>query len=213
MKSLKSLTVLLAALTFATGLLAANVFPVFETNAVSFTVPTSLPGCVKDLGHQIGTNYVYNLNGELFSDKDGQIQTTAEGFDGQTDESTPWKTLSELLAFYQAGGSEEEMKSLYDNTSSNFIKMVYGNEQIKGNLKSWGHSMAGMNVILAFEYSNGYLAFVQINYKDGHHQALPFFFTLTGHRYKVSAKNDKKPAAAFLNIGLYLNKQLAPRAS
>ena len=83
---------------------AADVFPQFVKNKLSFTVPKNTPGCVSDPGSLVGTNYVYQLNGQVFANPaSGHIQSLAEGFSGKSNGSSPWKTLTELLGNMPGG--------------------------------------------------------------------------------------------------------------
>ncbi|MGP8078923.1 MAG: hypothetical protein ACLPVI_00220 [Dehalococcoidales bacterium] len=188
--------------------LASDVFPVFTNTVINITIPASIPGCADDMGHLIGTNYVYQLDGQLFADNKGHIQTVSEGFDGKTDESTPWKTLTELLAFYQNGGSKDNLAALYDETATNYENTMYGTDEMKDRFQAYGRSIVSMQVILSCRYSDNYnLAFIRFDYKDGRHDVMPYFFTLIGTRYKLAAVNLGKPSPWLLNIGLYLNKE------
>jgi hypothetical protein len=186
---------------------ASDVFPVFTNTVVHITVPSKIPGCMSDIGHLVGTNYVYELDGQMFSDGKGHIQTVTEGFSGKTDEGTPWKTLTELLSFYQNGGSKKDLAALYDETATNYVNLMYGTDEMKERFQAYGRSIINMEIILGCKYSDNYLAFIRIDYKDGHHDITPYFFTLIGTRYKVAAVNLGKPSPSFLNIGVYLNKE------
>ncbi|HEY5043966.1 MAG TPA: hypothetical protein VIK53_18490 [Verrucomicrobiae bacterium] len=208
MKFIRLFTWIFAASIYSGDVLASDIFPAFTKTPVNITIPASIPGCASDIGHLIGTNYIYQLDGQLFSDNKGHIQTVTEGFDGKTDESTPWKTLTELLAFYQNGGSKDDLAALYDEKATNYVNSMYGTDEMKERFQAYGRSIVSMQVILCCKYSDNYqLAFIRLDYKDGHHDIIPYFFTLIGTRYKVAAVNLDKPLPAFLNIGLYLNKE------
>lgn len=208
MKCMNFFTWIFVASICSGDVLASDAFPVFTTTPINITIPASIPGCANDIGHLIGTNYVYELDGQMFSHDKGHLQTVAEGFSGKTDESTPWKTLTELLAFYQNGGSKNDLAALYDETSTNFINLVYGTDEMKGRFQAFGHSIVGMQIILGCKYSDNYIAaYVRMDYRDGHHDITPFFFTAAGAKYKVIALNIDKPVPSFQNIGLYINKE------
>lgn len=206
MKYLKIL-ILVAAWGAVENVIAADVFPDFVRNPVDFIVPTNTPGCVNDPSSLVGTNYVYKMNGQSFpASVNAHIQSTAEGFSGKTDESTPWKTLTELFAAYQNGSPETEVRALYSGNSTNFMTMVYGNEQMKARFKAMGLSITGMQVVWAYDYAGGYLAQVRLSHKDSHSEVSQFYFILEGGKYKVSSINFSKPDASLMNIGLFLNK-------
>jgi hypothetical protein len=208
MKFTKLFTWIFAVSICSGNVLASDVFPIFTNTPINITIPASIPGGVSDIGHLIGTNYVYQLDGQLFSDNKGHIQTVTEGFDGKTDEGTPWKTLTELLAFYQNSGSKDNLAGLYDETATNYVNLMYGTDQMKERFQGYGRSIISMQVILCCKYSdNYYLAFIRLDYKDGHHDVIPYFFTLIGAKYKVASVNLGKPSPWLLNIGLYLNKE------
>ncbi len=206
MKLIKVL-ILVAALGAAKNLIASDIFPGFEKTSINFAVPTNTPACFSDPTFLIGTNYIYKLNGQIFSSPaEGHIQSVAEGFSGKTDESTPWKTLTELLAAYQNGNQENEIRALYDDTSTNFLNMVYGSEQMKARFRTMTGSITGMQVVMGFDYSSVYLAEVRLDYKDGTYQVMPFDFVLEANKYKLSAFQDKNTNLILTNIGLFLNK-------
>lgn len=198
---------LLALLFFVCGCIrgmSSDVFPAFETDSFDFMVPTNTPGCLKDMNNAVGANYVYHLNGQRVSGNEGHIQTLAEGFSGKTDESTPWKTLTELLALYQKGGSKQEMIALYDNDSVSFIEMVYG-DKMRASFQASCRSIQKMSVVLGFDCSGYYLAFVRTSYSGGRQNVIPFAFTNNHGKYKVSAPHFTNPPAVFLNVGACLN--------
>jgi hypothetical protein len=194
----------------AKDLVASDIFPKFEKASVNFAVPTNTPYCASDPKFLVGTNYIYKFDGQFFSNPaEGHIQTVAEGFSGKTDEGTPWKTLTELLAAYQNGSSENDVRALYDESSTNFLNMVYGSEQMKARFQTWTGSITGMQVVLACDYLGAYLAEVKLDYKDGHHEVTQFFFALKDTKYKLTALQITKPDPnfpdpSFRNIGVYL---------
>jgi len=195
-------------LNFANELKAENTFPVFTEQPIKISIPTNMPFYQHDKAFEVGSNVVYSVTGQIFTNAaDGHIQTTAEGFSGKTDESTPWKTLTELLAAYQNGNQENEIRALYDDeTSTNFLNMVYGSEQMKARFRTMTGSITGMQVIMGFDYSGAFLGEVRLNYKDGTYQEMPFYFVLKADRYKLSAFQDKNTNPMLTNIGLFLNK-------
>ena len=77
---------------------------------------------------EVGSNVVYTLNGQIFTNASaGHIQTLAEGFSGATDRSTPWKTLTELLAVYERGARSNAVRRLYTAQSQSFIDEIFTN--------------------------------------------------------------------------------------
>jgi hypothetical protein len=196
-----------AALGVASNVAALDVFPTFEKYQILYAIPTNTPGCLSDPKYLVGTNLIYKLNGQIFSNPiEGHIQTIAEGFSGNTDETSPWKTLTEVLAAYQHGSPENETRAFYDDTSTNFLKMVYGNDQMKARYQTMTGSITGMQAVMGFDYSGAYLAEVKLEYKNGSHVVMPYYFVLNANSYKLCAFQDTNTSPMFTNIGLYLNK-------
>ena len=213
---MKSVLSWLIALGTANNLTASDVFPVFEKHLINYSVPTNTLGCLSDTNYLVGTNLIYKLNGQIFlNPADGHIQSIAEGFSGKTDESTPWKTLAEVLAAYQHGSPENETRAIYDNASTNFLNMIYGKnqDQLKARYQTMTGSITGMQVIMGFEYSGVYLAEVKLEYKDGSHVVMPYYFALNADKYKLSAFQDTNTSPILTNIGLLLNNQSTLDAS
>jgi len=103
--------------------LAQNTFPDFSFANIQINVPTSMAYLQDDSIKINGNNLVYNLNGQIYNidNGEGHIQTTAEGFSGFTDRSTPWKTLTELLAAYQ-NNDFNAVKSLFTTAGQDSIE-------------------------------------------------------------------------------------------
>jgi hypothetical protein len=207
MNSIKTLIItLLSVITF--NAFSLDVFPKYETGLIVYSVPTNTPGCFSDPDFLVGTNYVYKLKGQVFLNPlEGHIQTLSEGFSGKSDESTPWKTLSELLATYQKGSSESEIRAIYSDLSGSFLSKVYSNEQMKSRYQAVGLSIVNMQAVLGYYYADGYLAQVRLTFKDGRQEVSQFYFVTDGVKYKMSSLRIKKMDPSLINIGLFLNKK------
>jgi hypothetical protein len=191
------------------SLFASDTFPNFSKTTFDFAVPTNTPWSVMDTNALVGTNYVYKLSGQIFADPEsGHIQTVAEGFSGKSDESTPWKTLTELLAAYQKGSDKNLITSLYTANSSKFLNQVYGNDQYKLRFQNIGRSIVGMQAVMGYDFTNIFLAQVKLDFKAGNHEVSQFCFALDGSKYKLIALDIQTPPAALMNIGMFLNKKV-----
>ena len=62
--------------------------------------------------------------------------------------------------------------------------MVYGNDQMKARYQTMTGSITGMQAVMGFDYSGVYLAEVKLDYKDGSHVVMPYYFVLNATRYK-----------------------------
>src|SRR5665213_752292 len=121
MKTLNTIWIITLAFTFYAT--AEDRFPSFSETSLKVAIPTEMQGyqsIPKDQPtpdyevvtnvNTIVTNAIFTLTGQIFTNAtDGQIQTTSEGFSGITDKSTPWKTLTELLAVYRQGSDQKKL--------------------------------------------------------------------------------------------------------
>jgi hypothetical protein len=156
----------------------------------------------------IGTNAFYTLTGQIFTNAtDGRIQTTSEGFSGTTDKSTPWKTLTELLAVYQQGSDEKKIRSLYNASSQAFLDKIYGTPEMTAKMHTHGLSMAGMQAVLGFDFKDGFVALVKEAQVSGTSFMNTFYFVKTNGVYLVSTfrNSDKK----IQNIEVFFNTHSA----
>ena len=185
------------------SILAGDVFPAFVEVPLEIKISTNVAGTQIDTTAVVGTNYVYNLNGQIFTNAiDGHIQTTAEGFSGSTDKSTPWKTLSELLAAYQRGCSEKELRLLYSHNSQDYFTDIYKSKEVTDRFKSYGTSITNMNVVLGFDFASGFIAFVKIDHAYGS-QKDPLYFVKSNNKYLLSTYTSDE--TNINNIMVYLS--------
>lgn len=185
------------------SILAGDVFPSFSKVPIEITISTNLTGTLIDTTAVVGTNYVYNMNGQIFTNSiDGHIQTTAEDFSGVTDKSTPWKTLTELLAAYQRGCSEKELRSLYSEKSQDYLADIYKSKEVTDRFKRYGASITNMNVCLGFDFANGFIAFVKIDHAYGS-QRDPLYFVKSNNKYLLSTYTSDE--TNINNIMVYLS--------
>ena len=187
---------------------AENVFPIFETSLKRLYIPIKDIGVYQeDLAHEVGFNFSYNINCQLFVEpSEGHIQTLAEGFSGTTDRSTPWKTLTELLAAYQ-NADIDAVRAFYTPDSQSEIDEFTADSEIKGRFISFMESIISMDVHLGFEYKNGFLALVNVDYGDDGDpwvDVTPIFFVKSNSGYLVSKVVLDTPMP--LNIAVYLQR-------
>jgi hypothetical protein len=192
----------MAAVGWNEKILAADSFPVFTKSQIAYTIPTNTVGCYMDPTNVVGTNYLYKLDGQVFGGSvEGHIQTFTEGFSGKTDEGTPWKTLTELFAAYQKGSLESDIRPIYsEKTSSDFLRKMYGDKETEARMQAECSAFSSMEVLMGFDYSDGYLAIIKVGYKDGHYNIMPYYFVLEGSHYKVSQIVLRKMNPMLINI-------------
>lgn len=196
------------AMSFGTNVFAENIFPPFVESPITVTFPTNTPGCQSDPSFTVGTNFVYHLRGQVFTNVgDGHIQTTKEGFDGSTDKSTPWKTLTEVLAVYQNGSLESKLRPLYTQNSQAAIDKVSADPAALERMKSMTSKITHMNVIMEVHWTNGvFYSFVDYGSSKGD-KVMPFPFTRSGDKYLLAV--DKiMDQTCLLNIDSFLNKKI-----
>jgi hypothetical protein len=157
----------------------------------------------------VGSNYLYKLNGQVFANPaSGHIQSLAEGFSGKSNGSSPWKTLTELLAAYQRGSAETEVRSLYTTSSGEFLNQVYGDAEVKARFQEMGRTISGMQAVMGYDYGGIFMAQVKLQFKGGHQEMTQFCFALEGGRYKLLALPMQKLGPALMNIGMFLSQKL-----
>ena len=184
--------------------MAGDVFPSYSKTSIAIIIPTNTIGCLIDSASIAGTNYVYTVNGQMFTNAtDGHIQTTAQGFSGTSDRSTPWKTLTELLAAYQHGCPEKQMRSLYTTASQDFLERVYKNPDITARFVNYASSITNMQVCMGYDFKSGYLAYVKIDH--GYHSQIdPFFMIQSNGKYLLSTYSSNETNSR--NIFIFLSK-------
>jgi hypothetical protein len=159
---------------------------------------------VADPAFEVGTNVVYTLNGQIFTNTSaGHIQTVAEGFSGTTDKTTPWKTLTELLAVYQQGASSNTIRQLYTFESQPFMDEVFTNADGTSRLHSFGLSITNMQVLLGFNWSNAFYAVTAFGSQGNPVDTMPYLFVQTNGQYLFSEFEIEDPKLQ--NIGVFLN--------
>lgn len=187
---------------------AENIFPEFNKSSIRIYIPIEEINFSfqEDIEHEVGFNFSYNINGQLFIDpSQGHIQTLAEGFSGITDRSTPWKTLTELLAAYK-NKDLEAVRALYSDDSQAVINEWLSEPGLEERFMDFMESVVGMDVLLGFDHKHGFLALVNVDYgiddpvfdKD----VTPFFFIKSGSEYLLSATTLDEPIDT--NISMYL---------
>lgn len=183
---------------------AADIFPSFSKAPFTVQVPTNTPGFIKDPAFQVGTNAVYTFNGQIFTNANaGHIQTIAEGFSGTTDKSTPWKTLTELLAVSQQGVTSNSFRQLYTPSSQSFIDEIFTNADTSARLYSFGQSITNMQVLMGLDLSNGFYAVTSFCSSNNPPDKMPYFFVQTNGQYFLSYYESSETNLS--NIAVFLN--------
>lgn len=168
---------------------AQDVFPEFTTSLTTIHIPIDvLQGYHEDPGHEVGAYVAYTVNGQFFTDPaQGHLQTLAEGFSGTSDRSTPWKTLTELLAAYQTTDIDA-IRALYTAASQVALDGLLTDPETQVRFMNFMGAIAGMDVLLGFDHKNGFLAIVNIHYSgESQTDLMPFFFVQAGSAYLLSS--------------------------
>ncbi len=167
---------------------AEDVFPEFSTTLTTVHIPIDiLKGYHEDPSHEVGVYVAYNVDGQFFADVAlGHIQTLVEGFSGTSDRSTPWKTLTELLAAYQTTDMEA-LRSLYTPESQDDLDDLVSDPDLKERFMDFMSAIAGMDIWLGFDYKGGFLAIVNIHYHDAQTDLMPYYFVQSGSTYLLSS--------------------------
>lgn len=203
MKATHFITIILLVITDAS---AADRFPAFSRGPIHLRIPTNdTPGYLPDSDHESNGFLIYDFLGQAFTNPvDGHIQTLAEGFSGTTDKSTPWKTLTELLAAYQTGDIQK-IRDLTDDPV--FEKDMLDNPEHVALFKAYLATVVGMNVVIGFEYRNGFQAFVTVHCRDSTNRGVSgFLFLKTGSEYRVATTYHDDNHLENWNLSLYLDK-------
>lgn len=185
---------------------ATDTFPVFQEAPFSISIPTNMLGHEDDSVHVVGSNFVYTIIGQIFTNAaSGHIQTLSEGFSGtNSDRSTPWKTLTELLAVYHQGAASNAVAALYAPSSQSFLDSVYTNAEIETSFQLFATSITNMNILLGYEATNGFIGVTSyISTNSATPETLPFYFINTNGEYLLSPFDNQIPRDA--NIGTFLN--------
>ena len=207
-----SMCVLILSLT-TQSIQAQNAFPEFSTSETTIYLPIrAIDGYETDPEHEAGLNVKYTLeNSQLFTDSaQAHIQTLAEGFSGTTDRSTPWKTITELVAAYQQQDIEG-IRALFTINSQNKIDGILADPETKQRYFDFMAAIETVTVLIGFEYKGGYFAMLEIGYRgmpQGNNVApTPVFLVKDGEKYVMSAiglKDENNTMDA--NIALFLQQ-------
>lgn len=203
---------------FSRHIEAADRFPAFDVYQVRLYIPieTIVEVYQEDLEHEVGFNFSYNIVGQLFPDSgDGHIQKVSEGFSGTTDKSTPWKTLTELLAAYQRRDAAA-VKALYTPESLPFIEKLLSDPEVNARFTVYMESIKEMEVLLGFEHKGGFLALTNIDFGDSPESGLTYFhLKQVGSEYLLNSTTLNEPItfnlSRFLQLGNKLKDLPAPK--
>ncbi len=175
--------------------LAQDVYPPFNVAPLTVQVPRAVPGYQADPGNEQGDSAVYDLNGQLFPDDgSGGLQTLAEGFSGVSPRTTPWETLTELLAAYQSQ-DEVKLRSLYDTDAETnaFFDEFWATESLKSAFLAQAATVTGLDVRLGFEDAGGFFVFSRGEPADTWGM-VSFFLVLDAGDYKLRAHSGSNQA-------------------
>ena len=187
------------------SLQASDSFPTFGEYSYAIAIPTNIVGCQIDTNKLVGTNLVYSLVGQVFSNSSlGHIQTLAEGFSGTTDRATPWKIITEMLAVSQQGAVSNKMSSLYSVGSQSYIDSIYTNATTFASFRAFSTSITNMQALMGYEASGGFIAITSIQTTDSAvADILPFYLVKSNNVYLLSSFDSSDSREA--NIGVFLN--------
>lgn len=212
-------------LAYAINATAENHFPIFSEAPLEVAIPIGMQGyqsIPKDqpspkyevVTNTVGTNAIVTTNalftliGQIFTNaNESRIQLTSEGFSGITDKSTPWKTLTELLAIYQQGSDEKKIRSLYTASSQAFFDKIYGTPEMTSKMQAHGSSMANMQAVLGFDFDAGFVAFIKVTKTSGTTYMNPFYLVKTNGAYLLSTFNNN--SKMIQNIEVFFNTHSA----
>lgn len=196
-------TCVVVATLFNSALLKAqSVYPIFNSQKIQLTFSKAIPGIMDDVEHTVNDSLKYELIGQIFTDGEGKIQKLSEGFTGSTNRSTPWETLSELIAAYETRDVSRILE-LYDANSQGQVESVFlgSNAELIWNQLS---DIGNIEVLAGFEYKNGYFA-ISESEKLG---IVSNFFVKENGQYKLSSLDDSNSQS--WNIALYFKFKPEP---
>lgn len=183
---------------------ATDTYLPFSLSSLTLTVPTNTTGYVSDPANQVGPNAVYHVTGQTFNYQ-ATIQTIAQGYDGVVDTTTPWRTLTALLAAYQQGAHQSAIDALYNSTGQSFINSIYSSPSDLSNFQSFTGSIQGMTVILGYNLGSGFVGLVLLQTTGGN-DLVPYYFMQVGGHYLLttftSNANEEGNIAAYYGTGV-----------
>ena len=200
---MKLITSIALASTILLNCAIANAVPFSCTPFKVVLEPTKKHDFKPDASHLEAGKLAYTLTGQVFPDGEGKITLAS----GATPRSTPWETLSELLAAYQAKNFKA-VRGLYipGPESDGVVTDLSSNPQ-------WLPMMEKMKnpcILLAYQQGNRFLAYVR--FQDGELKfVLPFTFELIEKQYLISPRLPDPNLPVNWNIALALvNFQMNP---
>jgi len=174
---------------------AQNNIPVFNSTNIELKFSKFLNGCMKDSLNTVGNNLVYRLKGQQFGENGINLPLLSDGFSGKSNRSTPWETLTELVAAYQQK-DVRKIKELYNSTSQEKVSKVFDGENAQVALDALS-ACGKVKVMMGFEYKDGYYAIVETE-KYGINSN---YFVKEKGIYKLSYLDEK--SAITWNLSLY----------
>lgn len=183
--------------------LSQSIFPPFNKEQLEIRLSKSMPGIMDDEDNTKGDSLVYILKGQLFENKEGEIQKTTEGFNGQSNRSTPWETLTELLSAYESRDINKII-DLYDNSSQAQVEAIFKGQNAEQVLDQVSNA-GDVYVLAGFEYKKkGYYAISETKNLG----IVANYFVKVKGKYKLSALQDENPLS--WNIALYFKFKPEP---
>ncbi len=201
------------------GITADNIFPDFSKSSITIHLPIGeTQDYAEDSEHMVGVNFVYTISGLLFPESSqAHIQTIAEGFSGETDKSSPWKTLTELLAAYQKKDVDAVDALYIQNSSQTYREEIDSNPELKEQYLNFMESIEGIDVMLGFDQGDGFLAIVKLLYSNTDFDVMPLYFIESDSKHWLSAIRIEDPLASnifrFLQQGHTVSELLEPPVS
>lgn len=191
---------------------AEDFFPEFTKSDMTIYLPIrAIEGYEADPNHELGLNVKYTLeNSQLFTEQaTGHIQTIEEGFSGTTDRSTPWRTITELVAAYQRQDIDA-VRSLFTEESQSKIDEILADPELKERYFEFMQAIQSVNVLVGFDYKDGYFAMLEIRYKDmlpdERVAPSPVFLKKQANMYIMSATKLEAEDTMDANIALFLQQ-------
>lgn len=180
----------------------------FSTSPLQVVLePTKKHDFRPDASHFQDGKLVYSLSGQVFTDDEGKIAPAT----GTTSRSTPWETLSELLAAYHAK-DPNAIRGLYvpGPDSDALIQALSNDPQAKQQWLALADMMKDACVLLGYQQDDRFISYVRFQ-NGGTSLVLPFTFHHIGTQYLLSQRLPDSKVTVNWNLTLALvNFQMKP---
>lgn len=138
---------------------------------------------------------MYEVQGQVFDGEAGLVEASKR----PTKRTSPWDTLSELLAGY-ASGDVSAIRSLYTPGSSGFFERLESKPELRERWLGAVGKVTGAKVLFAYLDGEQVMAFVELQGGAG---ACPFAFEKVDGEYLLSASTTAS-GDVFWNVSLAL---------